>query len=192
MDKHQAIFERVISDPRYLRNLDWGKPRRGHPEGTVRAHIAELEENLARLKSGLSEEMFWKLKLLIHVHDTFKAESAKGVPIEHPNSHASLGRRFLEEFCREVDLLRMVQYHDEPFALWRQVAQRGQCNQNRLRKLIENIEDWRLFLTFLLVDGCTDGKNTEPLTWALQELASSQELRETLERRLSTLLPTFR
>jgi len=142
--------------------------------------LAELEENLARLKSGLSEETFWKLKVLIHVHDTFKAEATKGVPIEHPSSHASLARRFLEEFCQEPDLLQMVQYHDEPFALWRQASQRGHCNQKRLQKLLENIQDWTLFLTFLLVDGCTDGKDPEPLNWALRELTPSQELRERL------------
>ena len=64
--KYSSAFTAVISDERYLRNLDWGKPRRGHPEGTVRQHIAELESNLERLEPRCSETDYWRLKLLIH------------------------------------------------------------------------------------------------------------------------------
>src|SRR5687767_2506628 len=119
MDYRQA-FEAVIVDPRYRANLDWGTPRSGHPEGTVRAHIAEIEPNLERLRSKLSDDDYWKLKLLIHTHDSFKAESKTGTAITDPQSHASLARAFLETYCDDADLLAMVQYHDEPFALFRQ------------------------------------------------------------------------
>src|SRR5436305_1874895 len=33
---YPAIFAAITSDPHYQRNLDWGEPRPGHPEGTVR------------------------------------------------------------------------------------------------------------------------------------------------------------
>jgi hypothetical protein len=71
----QHVFEQIIADARYQNNLDWGRPRAGHPEGTVRAHIAELERNLAKVKPVVSQEYYWKLKVLIHTHDTFKGES---------------------------------------------------------------------------------------------------------------------
>jgi hypothetical protein len=61
----------ITNDPRYLRNLDWGKARSGHPEGTIRAHIAEVDRNLDKL----SETDYWRLRVLIHTHDTFKAEA---------------------------------------------------------------------------------------------------------------------
>ena len=105
---YKDIFTRVRSDSRYQENLDWGKPRRGHPEGTMRAHIAELEGNLALLPVNRESETYWKLMVLIHVHDTFKKDSRSGVPISDPNSHASLARRFLSEYCRDADLLQMV------------------------------------------------------------------------------------
>jgi hypothetical protein len=35
--------------PRFQKNLDWGEARSGHPEGTGRAHIAEIEPNLETL-----------------------------------------------------------------------------------------------------------------------------------------------
>jgi len=49
----------------------------------------------------------------------------------------------------------MVQYHDEPFALYRQYETRGKYNQDRLANLLNSIRDWNLFLAFSLIDGCT-------------------------------------
>lgn len=167
----QHALERVLHDPRYLANLDWGKPRSGHPEGTVRAHITELLANLERLRSRLSAEEAAKIELLVHTHDTFKAESESGVAIVHPRSHASLARAFLAEFCSDPDLLAMVQWHDEPFALWRQVEFKGACNAARFDALLGAIRDWRLFVAFAIVDGCTAGKSRAPLRWLLEAVA---------------------
>jgi len=61
---YQQIFRDMVADPRYLTNLDWGEPREGHPEGTVRAHIAEIEPNLETLRPKLNDGDYWKLKLL--------------------------------------------------------------------------------------------------------------------------------
>src|SRR5688500_13914583 len=116
---YEETYRRIITDPRYQENLDWGKPRKGHPEGSIRAHIKELDQNLASMRSGLTDEDYWKLKILIHVHDTFKPEAHDGVPITDPRSHASLARAFLAEYCDDDDLLAMVQLHDVPYALWR-------------------------------------------------------------------------
>lgn len=168
---YRVAFERIVGDPRYQRNLDWGKPRSGHPEGTVRAHLEELEQNLERLRPRLSDEEYWKLRLLIHTHDSFKAEATPGTAITDPQSHASLARQFLAEFCDDADLLNMVQYHDEPFALWRQVETKGHCNADRFHALVSRINDWNLFLAFNLIDGCTEGKGREPLLWLFREIA---------------------
>lgn len=167
---YASAFQLVIADPRYQRNLDWGEARPGHPEGTVRAHIAEIEPNLEVLKPKLSDTEVWKLKLLIHTHDSFKADSKPGVPITDPASHASLAKSFLAHFCDDADLLAMVQFHDEPFALWRQVESKGSYNQQRMAALLGNITDWNLFLAFNIIDGCTDGKSREPLQWLFKEL----------------------
>lgn len=167
MNEWDSLLTRIVQDERYLANLDWGRPRRGHPEGTVRAHIHDLERNLQRFASQLTAMEIAKLRVLIHVHDTFKAEAIAGVPIAHPQSHASLARQFLAEFTTDDDLLAMVQSHDEPFALWNQFRQRGACSQQRLQQLRDQIADWRLFSAFLLIDGCTPGKGTGALNWFL-------------------------
>jgi hypothetical protein len=64
----------------------------------------------------------------------------------------------------------MVQYHDEPFALWRQAETKGKCNAERFDALVNNIKDWNLFLAFNIVDGCTDGKGREPLVWLFDQV----------------------
>jgi hypothetical protein len=169
MINYQVALEAVITDPSYLANLDWGEARPGHPEGTVRAHIAEIEPNLDILRPKLSDEDCWKLKLLIHTHDSFKAQSQPGVAIMDPKSHASLARAFLATHCDDPDLLAMVQYHDEPFALFRQFESKGKYNQERFSSLLAAIRDWNLFLAFNIIDGCTVGKSREPLFWLFRE-----------------------
>src|SRR5262245_30897123 len=168
---YRDAFAAITADPRYLANLDWGESRPGHPEGTVRAHIAEIEPNLEALKRKLSEEECWKLKLLIHTHDTVKAESEPGAPITDPKSHASLARAFLATYCNNADLLAMVQYHDEPFELYRQFESKGKYSQERFNALLKAIRDWNVFLAFNIVDGCTAGKSREPLQWLFREVA---------------------
>ncbi len=165
MSNYLDMLARIVADERYLVNLDWGKPRPGHPEGTVLAHIAELERNLESLRPKLAGDDYWKLKVLIHTHDSFKASAKPDVAIADPRSHASLARAFLAEFCDDADLLAMVQFHDEPFALYRQVESKGACNPERLEALLRAIRDWNLFLAFNIIDGCTAGKSRESLLW---------------------------
>ena len=179
MTDYKQIFDAITSDPRYQRNLDWGEVRPGHPEGTVRAHIAELERNLEQLRAKVSEAEYWRLKVLVHTHDTFKAEAQPSAPIAAPNSHASLARAFLAEFCDDGDMLATVQFHDEPFALWRQFKLKGRLNEERLNTLLTSIRDWNLFLAFNIIDGCTQGKRRDPLRWLFRLLKERVESRFT-------------
>ena len=169
----------MVRDERYLQNLDWGEPRFGHPEGSLRAHMADLERNATRMLPLLSEVDGWRLRLLIHSHDTFKPDAGEEAKIVDPDSHASLARKFLAEFCPDdADLLNMVQFHDEPYALWRQ-ERHGKLNRARLDALFSLIQNWDLFLAFLIVDGCTVGKGREPLHWFFGEAASRVEAQVT-------------
>ncbi|HET9907344.1 MAG TPA: hypothetical protein VFQ23_11900 [Anaerolineales bacterium] len=158
----RAILQQIIEDSRYLKNIEYGEPRPGHPEGKVKYHIAEMEENLEVLRSrGISDEQHWKLKFLIHVHDCFKAEAIPNSAILNPNSHASLARKFASEFTHDSDLLNMIQYHDVNFALWKQLKSTGRYDVERFSTLLQEIKDWDLFLLFLILDGSTKGKDPE-------------------------------
>lgn len=167
----KEIVEKIFADPRYQSNIEYGEPRSGHPEGKVKYHIAELEENLEKLAShGISEEQYWKLKFLIQLHDTFKAESIPDSPILSPNSHASLARKFAAEFVDDEDLLNMIQFHDMNFALWKQFAATGAYDGQRFKNLLETIQDWDLFLLFIILDGSTEGKDPEKIRWFIGEV----------------------
>lgn len=172
---YESLFNTIVSDPRYLNNLDWGHAREGHPEGSIRAHIIELEQNLEILQPKFSDEDVWKLRILIHTHDTFKAQAEVGVAIEHPRSHASLARAFLAGFCADADLLAMTQHHDVPFAMFRQVQTKGSCNRARFDALLAAIGDWSLFQAFLIIDGCTEGKGGASLAWFFGEIRGRVE-----------------
>jgi hypothetical protein len=165
MPDYHAILSRIQSDARYQKNIQWGEPRHGHPEGSIAAHIQDLEKNLERLRARLSEEQYGRLKILIHVHDTFKPDAAEGSPIHSPGNHASLARQFLAEFCAEADLLEMVQWHDESYALYQRVRHKRSLDWTRFRNLLSAVQDWDTFLAFLIIDNGTSGKSAEPLQW---------------------------
>lgn len=170
VERYAAAFQRIIADPRYERHVAWGVPRPGHPEGTIRAHIADLERNLETLRGRLSEEEWWRLRLLAHTHDTLKPEAREGAPIGHSNNHATLGAAFLAEFIDDPDLIEMARLHDEPYALWRRVKAGRGVDEARLELLLARRWDWELFAAFLLIDGLTEGKSRTPLRWFLHLL----------------------
>ena len=185
---YAALLAAIQRDPRYQENLGWGEPRPGHPEGTVQAHIAELERNLAALQPMLGAEEIGRIRLLIHTHDTFKAQAARGVPIAHPRSHASLAKAFLTEFIGDQDLLTMVQLHDEPYALWRSVHLDGRkLNPSRLSALLTAIDDWDTFLAFQIVDNVAPGKDREPLRWLFCQATGAVATRIVLDEALAAL-----
>jgi hypothetical protein len=164
------MLEAIRADERYQRNISWGEPRTGHPEGTIEAHIRDLEQNLETLRPRLSESEYWRLRVLIHVHDTFKTDAPEGIPIHAPNSHASLARKFLAEFTDDAELLTIVQYHDEPFALYQRKTRGRGLDRDRLKRLLTTIYDWDLYVAFLIIDGGTPGKSSEQLHWFFGEL----------------------
>ena len=158
----QKTIEKVIADPRYLKNIEYGEPRSGHPEGKVKLHIAELEKILEKFTSRISEEHYWKLKFLIHVHDAFKANAIPNSRIENPNSHASLARKFASEFTDDADLLNMLQFHDVNYALWKEYAATGSYDLERFSRLLDTIVDSSV------------GKDPEKLRWFVREVRKSK------------------
>ena len=175
MTEYRAIFEILTNDERIQRNLCWGEPRFGHPEGTVGAHVVDVERNVEVLRPKLTPEGYWKLRVLAQIHDAFKAEAAEGAKIRDPDSHASLARKFLAECCQDEDLLNIVQFHDEPYSLWRQQHHRGRFDHQRLDALIHLIRDWNVFLAFCIADGSTEGKSRAPLHWLFDQVAGRVE-----------------
>ncbi|MCK7522528.1 MAG: hypothetical protein MZV64_35030 [Ignavibacteriales bacterium] len=81
-----------------------------------------------------------------------------------------LARQFAEEFTSDLDVLNIIFYHDENFYLWKQFQSSGEYDKARLERLLYEISDIDLFLTFILIDGCVPGKDFGKLGWFLDEV----------------------
>jgi hypothetical protein len=171
-EKWKQIYECVIADPRYLKNIEYGTPRPGHAEGKVSAHIRDLDANLGKLRTeyGFPFDLFWKLEVLIHTHDTFKADAKRDSPILDPQSHASLAKKFLSEFTDDEDMLNITQYHDLGFAVYRKLKTTGRLDEEKLMQGLRIIQDLDLFLWFVIIDTCTPSKGREGVTWFIQQV----------------------
>lgn len=168
MADYRNILRRVQEDPLYERNLGWGRPRAGHPEGTLQAHIEQLEANLARIRPELRDGEEERLRILVHVHDICKPQAATGVVSDDPSNHGYMASQFLALFCDDPALLKIAQRHDDGYMLYNYFRHSDELPQ-RLRHLLVDVLDPELFLLFACVDGCTPGKVAQPLAWFLEE-----------------------
>ena len=64
-----TLEEKIIRDQEFIDGVNWGKPRKGHPEGTVLAHIQEVLANVDKYGNGMTED---PLRIITLIHDTFK------------------------------------------------------------------------------------------------------------------------
>lgn len=177
MNQWAEVFTKILKHPRYLSGIEYGNPRRGHAEGSVKNHILQLETNLEILLKNnvvvIDTDYYWKLKILIHVHDTFKGEAQRGAPIDDLRSHASIARFFFGQFAHDQDMACILQYHDLGFAIYKKLqATRPQkleevkiASIERVRTCIGKIDDKNLFLLFCLIDTCTPSKGREKIKW---------------------------
>lgn len=163
-------LQALLAHPYYQENLDWGRPRRGHPEGSLRRHIEDLEQNLRRILDLLQEGEEDRLRLLIHVHDICKPDAWTGVLSDDPNNHAYLAREFLTQFCQDPALLAMTQLHDDGYLLYTYF--RGSYDLRiRFQDIRDRVGELDLFLLFNVIDACIPGKNPQALDWFLDQMA---------------------
>jgi hypothetical protein len=171
MVQYREVLQRIQADPLYLSNLSWGRPRSGHPEGTLQAHIEQLEANLERIAPELVFPEIDQLRILVHVHDICKPQAATGVLSSDPGNHGYMAREFLQQYCEDRVLLAITQHHDDGYMLYNYC--RGDKDlSERLLALFEAVIEPELFLLFACVDGCTEGKFARPLTWFLDASAT--------------------
>jgi hypothetical protein len=167
--KPENDLERAVSEaPELLAGLAWGKPREGHPEGSVGAHVRDLLEALDR--EDLGEGARADLRFVSLVHDAFKYRVHEWLPKTGGNHHASRARRFAEDFTGDERLLATIELHDRPYALWRKMRRRGRLDEKGFEEMMSHIPDPTLFLRFIELDGSTEGKKPEPIEWFRAEL----------------------
>ncbi len=169
-DASEAL-RRLCLDPIYIANREWGVPRWGHPEGSLGAHIEELEANLKRARPWLLEGDEARLRLIIHAHDICKPEARKGVSLEHPLHHGRLARQLLARYSQDSQALAIVEHHDDGYYLFFQ-----DDPSPGIERLLVAVEEVELFLLFTFIDGCLAGKLPQPVQWFAEQLARHRQL----------------
>ncbi len=156
----------IVSDPEWREGVRWGRPRRGHPEGGVLAHVHEVLANVER--DAASPEQRARLRVIALVHDAFKSRVDRGRPKAGSNHHATIARRFAERHLDDAGVLAVIEHHDEPYAIWRRGDRTGDWEEadRRARALIDLLGgDLDLFLSFYRADNATGDKTDEDLRW---------------------------
>jgi hypothetical protein len=165
----ETELERALSaDPILREGLAWGEPRRGHPEGSVGAHVADLLETIERWgETGRRRE---ELRFLALVHDSLKYQVQSWRPKAGENHHAMRARRFAERYTDDERLLTTIEQHDRPYSLWRKLRRTGRLDERGMQRMLDRIPDRELFMRFVELDGSTEGKRAEPVAWLRREL----------------------
>ena len=160
------LERRIADDSEWQEGVEWGRPRHGHPEGTIRAHIAAVLDNVNEFygNSPLRDE----LRLIAIVHDTFKYQVDIDQPRTGENHHAMRARRFAEQFVDCPALLDVIELHDEAFNAWQlgNRDDRWDKAEARAKRLITRLDDdLGLYLAFYHCDNTTEGKESDCLDW---------------------------
>lgn len=161
-DAPETVLEQqLLDDPAIRSGLAWGLPRHGHPEGHVGAHVSAM---LRRIPCDDPDRA--ALRALSIVHDAAKATVRHDRPWSPDNDHAVLARRFAARHTDDERLLDIVQWHDEPYWLWRNDRPR-----RTVARVLRRMPDPGLFARFVELDAASEGKDLSFLWW-FQRLAA--------------------
>lgn len=155
-----------LEDTEFCRGLQWGVPRYGHPEGSIMAHIVEVNANIDRLP--VDAETRRKLRIICWVHDTFKHIEDKGNPRDWTKHHAVYARNFLARYLDDPLLLNLVELHDDAYYAWRleHLYRKLEESAERIQMIREKVGPyWQLFYLFFKCDTSTGDKNPAPMIW---------------------------
>jgi hypothetical protein len=159
----------LMRDGELRRGLAWGRPRKGHPEGSVGAHVAELLETIDRWgERGTRRE---ELRCIALVHDALKFRVRGWLPKTGENHHAVRARRLAERYTDDERLLATVEQHDRPYGLWRKLRRTGRLDEPAFDRMLRRIPDLDLFVRFVELDGSSEAKDPAPIAWLKEELA---------------------
>lgn len=165
---HEEAF---LKDEEFLRGLNWGKPRFGHPEGKVLYHIREVLDNVDKL--NIDTEMRRKLRVITFVHDTFKHLEHRGHPRDWSRHHANLAANFLSDYTDDKLLIEVTRLHDEAYYAWRAIElyHKEETGEARLQNLLNTIGDnLQLYYLFFKCDTQTGDKVQAPVRWFEQKV----------------------
>jgi hypothetical protein len=158
------LEEKIISDPEFMEGMLYGKPRRGHPEGKVIFHIEEVLKNVDKYCTPENRE---KLRLIAILHDAFKYKVNHEKAKMGENHHAMIARRFSEKHLNDLEILEIIELHDEAYNAWSTGKKGNWFNAlERAERLIERLQtSVPLYLAFYRCDNETGNKGQDNYLW---------------------------
>lgn len=165
------LEKRIISDPEFIEGAQYGKPRKGHPEGQVAYHIEEVLQNVDKFSTPDLREY---LRLIALIHDTFKNKVDNNKPKAGMNHHAMIARKFAEKFIQiPEDVLDVIELHDEAYNAWQQGGRKGNWYkaEDRARLLLGKLktdERIALYMLFYKCDNMTGDKEQDNYDWFVE------------------------
>ena len=173
----ESELERAMAaDPDWNAGMEYGRPRPGHPEGSVAAHVAEVLLNVDRWYADSP----WRgdLRVIALVHDSFKHQVDHMQSKSGENHHAMRARRFAERFELQPAVLDIIELHDDAYNAW----QCGPRDNNwpkaerRADTLIERLgESLELYLAFYRCDNSTGDKRPDSFLWFEERTVRSRQ-----------------
>lgn len=160
------LEEQIIADSEFAEGMLYGKPRRGHPEGKVILHIEEVLKNVDKYCTLENRE---KLRLIAILHDAFKYKVDHTKAKVGDNHHAMIARRFAERFVNDVEILEVIELHDEAYNAW-SAGKKGNWGKalERAENLIGRLQNSvHLYLAFYRCDNETGNKGQDNYLWFL-------------------------
>lgn len=135
--KPETPLEReIVGHPDFLVGVQWGNPRRGHPEGSVLNHIAKILAGIERMDQfpetapyQNDPSMRTALRVLTLLHDTFKSHSRSSeMPVKL--GHNIFAAQMAQELKLPLLWTNMILFHDYCFYI-----------ENHFEKT-QNLEIW--------------------------------------------------
>ena len=159
------VEERIAAEPEWREGIEWGVARRGHPEGAVKHHVADVLANVEREATSPDERR--RLRVAALVHDTFKYRAVeRSAPVGSERHHGAYAARFLRRFVDDDELVTVVRWHDEAFAAWLAKRRDRRRAEARARALVARLGPaLPLYLRFFRADNATEGKSPQPVEW---------------------------
>lgn len=154
----------------FREGMRWGVPRRGHPEGLVMLHVAEVLDNVHAM--DLSPYSRKVLRLVALSHDTFKYQEEALARNRNHQHHGVIAADFMAQYPVDDVVLHLVRWHDEAYYSWRMTLMNLHRDaEARFAQLYDRLHHhWKLFDAFFKADTLTGDKNPAPLKWVEEQL----------------------
>ena len=171
--KPQTDLEfRIVTHSDFVDGCNYGKPRKGHPEGQVLYHVLEVLENVEKFYKDDGD--YESLRLIALIHDSFKYKVDRTKPKCGENHHGMIARRFAEYFVRNTKILNIIELHDEAYNSWCKGDRDGKWDKAEVRakaliKKLESINAMELYIKFYCCDNNTGDKSQNNYDWFVEQ-----------------------